>query len=214
MLSALVFDFDGVIIDTESAIIHAWEAMHHDAGLACDRRLLQALIGHVETEIDVWSAFEPSIDRAGLEAEFVRRRRALMAAQPILPGVLRLLDEAASAGVPVAVASNSPHSHVDRHLHARGLRPRFTSVCCIDDVARGKPEPDVYLAALAALGAGASRAVAIEDSVPGHLAAKAAGLRCVVVPNPVTAHCEFEHADLRLVTLADTSLADLNQRFG
>lgn len=120
-----------------------------------------------------------------------------------------MLQTARDAGLRLAVASNSSHQHVDGHLKARGLFANFNAILCRDDVTHGKPAPDLYLAALRHLDLRADEALAFEDSVPGHQAAAAAGLRVVVIPNPSTAHHQFPHATLRTPSMADLTLETL-----
>jgi putative hydrolase of the HAD superfamily len=208
-LRALLFDFDGLIVDTETAYAEAWTGLHEEAGLRADPAVLHAVVGHVDVAADLWVAFPPEADRAELGRRLTERGRRLCRAAPILPGVVELLAEAARAGVVCAVVSNSSHAHVEGHLEARGLREAFATVVCREDVARGKPAPDPYQRALAVLGCGAEEAVAFEDSVPGHEAAAAAGLRVVVVPNPSTERDEFPRAWRRLCSLAGVRLEEL-----
>ena len=208
-LRGLIFDFDGLIVDTETATLDAWHLVHGEDGLAGDPRVLRALVGHVDMEADIWTAYPESYDRSSLSARFLDNTRRRCREAPVLPGVIALLDAARDAGLRLAVASNSSHRHVDGHLSARGLLARFQTVVCREDVPRGKPAPDLYLAALARLGLASDEAVAFEDSMPGHEAAAAAGLRVVVVPNPSTRSDPFPLATLRLLSLADTDLASL-----
>ena len=198
-------------MDTESAIISAWETIHAEDGLTPDRAVLHALIGHVDVVADLWVAYPAGQDRGGLERRFQELARRICREAPPCDGVVALLDRARDAGLRLAVASNSSHRHVEGHLAARGLLGRFAAVVCREDVPRGKPAPDVYLAALAKLGLAAHEAVAFEDSVPGHEAAAAAGLRVVVVPNPSTAHHGFPHATHRLLSLSELDLAALDR---
>jgi HAD superfamily hydrolase (TIGR01509 family) len=209
MIRALVFDFDGLILDTETPIVDAWVQVHVDAGLACVRQEALDLIGEVDHDYDLWKAFGADVDRAFLVKEHRRIKRALMEKQALLPGVRARIEEARELGLSLAIASNSPHSWIERHLPRLGLMEYFNVIRCRDDVARGKPEPDVYLAVLTALGLEGREAIAFEDSSAGSLAAKRAGLRCVAVPNDCTRHHDFSHADLRVATLAEVSLGEL-----
>lgn len=197
----LIFDFDGLLVDTESAIMNAWVRVHAEDGLLPDSAVLEALIGHVDVASDLWVAYPETFPRPALEARFQLIARRLCEEAPPRDGVVELLTAARAAGLRLAVASNSSHRHVDGHLERRGLRAHFSAVVCREDVPRGKPAPDVYLAALEQLGLGSDEVVAFEDSVPGHEAAAAAGLRVVVVPNPATQHHPFAHATLQLATL-------------
>lgn len=208
-LRGLILDFDGLMVDTETATLDAWRRIHDEDGFVADPRILHSVVGHVDVEVDLWTAYPASRDRAGLETRFLALTRRLCREAAVLPGVVELLDAARAAGLRLAVASNSSHRHVDGHLAARGLLDRFDAVVCREDVPRGKPFPDLYLAALEKLGLPADDAIAFEDSLPGHEAAAAAGLRVVVVPNPSTVGDTFVHATLRRASLAGLSLADL-----
>jgi HAD superfamily hydrolase (TIGR01509 family) len=211
---ALVFDFDGLIVDTETPIVEAWVRVHERAGVVYARDHALSIVGHADVAFDPWIAFDAAVDRGALENEHRALHQELLLAQPILPGVLALLDEAQARGLPVGVASNSPRSWVEHHLKRIGLFHRFHALRCRDEVARGKPEPDVYLAAAAALEVTPREAVAFEDSLPGSEAAHRAGFFCVVAPNPSTRHHAFPHAHLRVESLAAVSLATLQHTVG
>ena len=102
---------------------------------------------------------------------------------------------------------------VDNPEHGfRGIRGDFDCACCREDVARTKPYPDLYLAALACLGVSALETVALEDSPNGIAAAKRAGLRCVAIPNSITAQLDLSQADVILGSLAEVSLAELLEK--
>lgn len=208
-LRGLIFDFDGLIVDTETATLDAWRQVHAEDGYEADPRVLHSVVGHVDVVADLWTAYPASHDRARLATRFVELTRQRCREAPVLPGVLALLDEARAAGLRLAVASNSSHRHVDGHLAARGLIERFSAIVCREDVPRGKPAPDLYVAALAHLGLPADDAVAFEDSLPGHQAAAAAGLRVVVVPNPSTAGDTFTRAAWHVSSMDEVTLASL-----
>lgn len=202
----LIFDFDGLLVDTESAIMNAWYQVHAQDGYEPDPKILQSIIGHVDIAVDLWVAYPASFVRSELESRLQVIARHLCEQAPPRDGVLELLAAARAAGMRLAVASNSSHRHVDGHLERRGLRRHFAAVVCREDVPCGKPSPDVYLAALSQLKLEADEVVAFEDSVPGHQAAAAAGLRVVVVPNPSTVHDHFAHATLKLDSLTRCTL--------
>jgi HAD superfamily hydrolase (TIGR01509 family) len=144
-----------------------------------------------------------------LSARAVEQAHARIVAQPPLPGVLDTLRAARRLGLRLAVASSSPHRWVDGHLARLGLTDFFEAVKCSDDVARTKPEPELYLSALDALGVSPLEAIALEDSPNGVKAARRAGLFVVAIPNPVTAQLTFEGESLRLASMADLSLEAL-----
>ena len=213
-VEALVFDFDGLIIDTEHCeyVSIAEQFEHH--GLRYELAHFQKFVG------SAWPTgwVDELIAATGLGLdpdELARRRRdrrdELLADQRVLPGVLDLLAAARSAGVALAVASSSSREWVEGHLSRLELRRWFDAVLTRDDVARAKPAPDLFAAAVDALGAPAGRAVAFEDSHNGCTAAKAAGLFCVVAPNGVTRVQDFSHADMVVRSLADVDLAGLHR---
>jgi HAD superfamily hydrolase (TIGR01509 family) len=213
VLRALIFDFDGLMIDTESALIDAYAAVHARHGVEFDRGLFLRSVGHADYAFDPWHAFEKRADRAELELERKTLNREFDQQLELLPGVLALLDAARGAGLPLGVASNSRHPHVEGHLSRLGLLERFQAISCRDDVASPKPEPDVYRHAMNRLGVPPSFGAAFEDSHTGVVAARRAGLYAVAVPNRSTAHHDFSMADWRLASLADCSLTALQARW-
>jgi HAD superfamily hydrolase (TIGR01509 family) len=213
MIRALIFDFDGLILDTETPLLESWAMIHRHAGLLYPREKAAAMVGHVDLAFDPWSAFPASADRSALDQEQRRLSHALLEDQKVLPGVEDYLREAKALGLRRAIASNSSHPWIDRHLRRLGLADFFEVIKCREDVEHGKPEPDLYRAALHDLGVAPSEAIAFEDSEPGSTAAKRAGLWVVAVPNPSTQHSGFAHADAKVVSLAEVPLAQLLQRW-
>ncbi|MDD2765139.1 MAG: HAD-IA family hydrolase [Opitutaceae bacterium] len=213
MIRALIFDFDGLILDTETPLIDAWAALHERAGLAYARADAHRLVGHIDVDFDPWTAFGPAADREALKTEHRRLSRELTARQPVLPGVSAYLQAARAQGLKLGLASNSSHEHIDRHLTRLGLRLLFDFACCREDVAAGKPAPDLYHRVIGRFAVAPHEAVAFEDSTAGVQAARAAGLWTVAVPNPSTHRHDFSAAHLVLSSLADLPLAGLLQRF-
>ena len=163
VIRALIFDFDGLVVDTETPLIDAWAVVHERAGLACSRADALGLVGHVDIEFDPWAAFGPAADRAALDAEHRRLTRELTARQPILPGVLDYLEEGRRRGLKLAVASSSSHDHVERHLTRLGLRTVFDFIACREDVAAAKPAPEIYNLVVRRLALAPHEAIAFED---------------------------------------------------
>lgn len=209
--SALVFDFDGLLIDTETATLRAWQAefaargtplppelWHTVAGMRGSRATLLAYlrqeIGPFDTD-EVLTSWRARLD-ASLETEDLR------------DGVRACLDAATARGVRLAVASSATGDWVCGHLERVGVLRRFDVITCGHDHPP-KPRPDVYLATIAALGVRAATAIAFEDSPPGVAAAKAAGLYCVAVPNPATAGLSFDQADRVITSFAKGQVWDL-----
>jgi HAD superfamily hydrolase (TIGR01509 family) len=214
MIRAVILDFDGLILDTETALIDAYGDVHADHGVPFDRTLFAHGVGHADFAFDPWRGFPSAADRESLEAQRRAFNRTRTEAKLVLPGTVDLLDQAREAGLRVGLASNSGHDHVDGHLARLGLLQRFDFVACREDVASPKPEPDVYRLVLNQFGLGGREAIAFEDSLTGIIAAKRAGLWVVAVPNASTGHHDFSRADLRLNSLAECRLAELISRFG
>jgi len=211
MIRALVFDFDGLILDTESALIGAYADVHRAHGMPFDEAEFLRSVGHADYAFDPWHAFEKRADRVALETERRRQNRERNVRLPILPGVVALLDAARAAEprLQLGLASNSGHEHCEGHLRRLNLFDRFGIVACREDVPSPKPEPDLYKLVLQHFGLRGHEAIAFEDSHTGALAAKRAGLRVVAVPNPSTAHHDFSHVDLQMASLAEHTLAQL-----
>ena len=154
-------------------------------------------------------------DHDALQEERDRRREILIRTYDPLPGAVTAIDACRAAGLRLAVASSSPSLLVLRHfgfLRERGfnLAPCFEAIICRDHVGdRPKPDPAVYLAALAALDAAPPNTIALEDSLNGVRAARAAGLFTIAVPNRSTAMLDFSQADLVLSSLEEFDLAAL-----
>ncbi|MGH7943942.1 MAG: HAD family hydrolase [Opitutaceae bacterium] len=214
MIRAIVFDFDGLILDTETPLIDAYAEIHGRHGVVFDRAVFLRSVGQAEYAFDPWHGFSPHADRAALEIERRACKDELLLRQSVLPGVLALLGTARAAGIRVGLASNSPHDWVDPHLTRLGLIDRVEFIACREDAHSPKPEPDLYKLVLNKLGARGHEAIAFEDSHAGSLAAKRANLWVVAVPNESTAHHDFSHVDLRVTSLADVTLDALMRRFG
>ena len=215
MLNALIFDFDGLILDTETPEVDVWQDIYREHG-------------H-ELPVDEWaktiggyglSNFDAATHLAGLtgrEAAPLRARYRLEAdaiihAKPIQPGVLDLLTASRDRGLGLAVASSSPHAWVDTHLARLGLAHYFDKVICSENVGPGrtKPNPDIFLEALNQLGVKKEAAVIFEDSPNGVKAARSAGVFVVAVPNPLTARLGVHGADLTVNSLAEVTVDSLN----
>lgn len=212
---ALIFDFDGLIVDTEWPEFQAWQelCLQYNVELSLEAWLPCIGTGATTQVFDPHSHLETlvgcTLDRAEIAASIRPRHRALIEAQPVLPGVEALLREARERGLGLAVASSSPRTWVEGHLSRLGLLDLFDTLACGNEVARTKPYPDLYLAALNQLGAQARHALAFEDSLNGMRAAQQAGIFCVVVPNPLTQYMTFDPPDLRLASLAHATLDEL-----
>jgi len=189
---ALIFDFDGLIVDSESPGYVAWSEVYQSHGCALPFDKYSACIGTIGG-FDLHAYLEEqsgrALDRDGLEAACHSRWHELMQDQPLLP-----------------VASSSTRDWVSGNLQKFGLLDRFDAICTRDDVSVVKPDPELYLLALKTLGVRADEAIAFEDSPNGILAAKRAGLFCIFVPNPLTKQLSGDLADRQLNSLEEFSL--------
>lgn len=215
-LEALVFDFDGLILDTESSAFGSVAEVYREHGIVLDLASWQVVIGtsdHRHWADVLGDQLGRPIEREVWVAYRDRRKLELLAPEVVRPGIVELLDGADKAGVALAVASSSPVEWVVPHLERLDLLGRFAYVVTRTDVGgdprRTKPAPDIYEHALRSLGASPACSVALEDSLNGLAAARAAGLRCVVAPGPVTTGLDFSAADLVVDSLAEVSLGRL-----
>jgi putative hydrolase of the HAD superfamily len=211
-IKAVVFDFDGTLLDTETGAYNAFCGVYAEYGQVLDLKLWALAIG-------TYGGFDPyanlekltgySMDRADLKARFETAHLANIAESTLLPGVLARLEEAKRLGLRIGLASSSDRAWIEQHLEKQGIRHYFEVIRSADDVERVKPDPALYQLAVEALGVEANEAIAIEDSMNGLLAAKAAGLYAIVVPNTVTLQMDFSKADLKLASLEEYSFAEL-----
>jgi putative hydrolase of the HAD superfamily len=215
---ALVFDFDGLILDTESCTYETTAAIFAEHGQTIELGWWHSILGTADRRhwTDVLSErLGRPVDREALVARREARRMAILRELPPADGVVALLDVAADHGIPAAVASSSRLDWVGGHLDRLGLRRRFAAVVTSDDVGgdpdRTKPAPDLFLVAAERLGVPPARCVAFEDSPHGIAGARAAGMAVVAVPGPMTAGLDLGAADLRLSSLADVDLARLRE---
>ncbi len=218
MIKALIFDFDGLVLDTETPEYQTWQSVYAEFGKTLTMENWGQIIGgtaasdfHPLTHLEELTG--RSLADFGLEAR-VRDEsmQTILAAKP-RPGVLETLETAQRLGLRLAVASSSPHWWVDGHLQRLGLFHYFETVQCSEDVSRTKPEPELFLAAQTKLGVGTREALVFEDSPNGVLAANRAGIRVVAIPNPVTQHLNFPPASLTLKEMSDLPLEELLQKF-
>jgi putative hydrolase of the HAD superfamily len=198
---AIVFDFDGLICDTEGAQVRAARNVFaaHDATLPLDRWI--QLIG-TATNDDFWVPWLEEqtgrVDRKSVVREFLHNNEQEVAKLVLNPGVIALLDAAAELHVPVAIASSSPSEWVVPIARRFGIESRFVTIVCREHAPRAKPAPDLYVEALRRLEikpGDSESAVALEDSRNGSLAAKAARMSCIAIPGALTKAQDFSHVD-------------------
>jgi HAD superfamily hydrolase (TIGR01509 family) len=215
MIRAVIFDFDGLILDTEEPVFRSWVEVYEEHGEQLPFERWVEIVGSTTIGFHPQRHLEELIGRPLPQEVLDRRigrRTEYVQAKELLPGVLQHLEEARTLGLKLGVASSSTTGWVKGHLARLGILDRFHCLRCRDDVANVKPAPDLYLAVLECLGVAAAEAFAIEDSPHGITAAKQAGLRCVAIPNTITAGLDLSRADVVLGTLSEVTLSELVTR--
>jgi HAD superfamily hydrolase (TIGR01509 family) len=217
MIHALVFDFDGLILDTEQPVYQSWSELYETFGFTLPFATWATIIGTSDGAFDPRRELErllgQAVDWDTIAPRRLARELELIEQQPILPGVEDYLKDARRLGLKTGLASSSSCQWVTGHLKRRGLADYFDVIRARDDVQRTKPDPELYCAVLAELGVRGEEALALEDSPNGIRAAKQAGMWCVAVPNPLTRQLGLEEADLRLESLAEMGLEEVMGKF-
>ncbi|MEO7932418.1 MAG: HAD-IA family hydrolase [Chthoniobacterales bacterium] len=208
-MKALIFDYDGLVVDSEYPEYLSWKEVYAGYNVELTEQVWTSAVGSV-------NAFDPksTLERStGLAFDWVEinleRRRKLterQLRQTILPGVRELMERGRAEGWRIGVASNSTFIWVDEGLKRLGLRDYVEALRTVDQVTSPKPHPEVYLRVLADLGATAGESLAFEDSQPGITAAKAAGLTVIAVPSALTRHQDLSLADRQVGSLAEFEL--------
>jgi HAD superfamily hydrolase (TIGR01509 family) len=209
---AAIFDFDGVVLDSETPEFESYRATFEAYGAVLALEEWTASVGIWRPGIDwydVLCARTVSFpERSTFEAE--RRQRFLQGVRmEPLPGIVALLDDLRARRVATAIASSASSRWVHRAVGEVGLLDRFDAIVTGDQVARLKPAPDVYLEAARRLGVEPESAVAIEDSATGLASAKSAGLAAIVIPHWLTAGHDLSAADLRVAHAGELDAARL-----
>lgn len=212
-ITALILDFDGLIVDTESPALESWQQIYAEYGQTISLEVWQDALGtnhgfdalaHLISLIaaaDTARATALRDEWPAIKDRRLQLKEALSADQPLLPGVISLLDQADSLGLRCAVASSSSRAWVEGWLIRHDIRARFVGVLTADDVARTKPAPDLFLKAADALGCPPAQCLVFEDSPNGIHAARAAGCPVVAVPGIITSQLQLPPADLVLPSL-------------
>ena len=206
----LIFDFDGLILDTETVEVEIWNNLYAEVGLTFD---MDAYIGVVGSNGPrSFDPAQPLAEREGEKRSFTQirqdfRKLAYQYVEEIepLPGVVELIRNAKLKGYLLAVGSSAASVWINTHLKRLGLLGEFDFVVTFDDVENAKPAPDIFLKVLERAGVSAENALVLEDSQNGILAAHRAGIRAIAVPNAIT-----KIQDFSLATAVITSLVDFD----
>lgn len=199
MIKAIIFDFDGTIIDTETAWYHAFRDAYLEHGVELT---LEQYSGCIGTSLHNFNPYEYlmtdlklPIDKDTFRESVHLQHTSLMQSEQVRSGILDYLNDAQDSGMRIGLASSSPRAWIDKYLEQLEIAHYFETIRTADDVAKVKPDPELYMQTLAALGVEASEAVAIEDSPNGARAALAAGMSCIIVPNTITKSLDFDKSD-------------------
>ena len=216
-IRGLLFDFDGLLVDTESASRAGWEWLYREHGHELPLDAWATVVGTIGAAFDPMAHLEELVGKP-LERDVLDKRRnahemTLVEAEELRPGIADYLAEAERLRLRKAIVSSSSRRWVDLNLGRLERLVGWDAIVTADhDTERAKPRPTLYLEALDLLGLDAREAVAFEDSPNGVRAAKAAGIFCVGVPNPITADLGLDQADLVVGSLAELPLEELLER--
>jgi putative hydrolase of the HAD superfamily len=216
-IRGLLFDFDGLLVDTETPSRLAYEELYRDHGHELPLDKWATLVGTIGAEFDPDAHLEELVgqplDRDRIAQRLRARERELSDLEDLRPGIEDYLAEAERLGLKTAIVSSSTREWIERHLQRLDRWKSWDAIVAADgDVTRAKPQPTLYLDALDALGLKPSEGIAFEDSLNGIRAAKGAGIFCVAVPNPITETFALDEADLLLGSLEELPLDELLAR--
>jgi len=215
MIKAIVFDFDGLILDTETNEYHTWREIYLEHGADLPLDIWAKHVGTIGT-FDPCGYLEECTGRKIDRDQIIQERRARyykkMELEKVRPGVESYIQEAKRLGLHIGVASSSNRSWVEGNLKKLGLIQHFDVIRTSNDVEEVKPNPKLYQLVLEHFGIEPKEAIAFEDSPNGSLAAKRAGMYCVTVPNSITEGLSFGEIDLRLDSMAEMSLIEVMKK--
>lgn len=215
MIKAIIFDFDGTIIDTETAWYIAFRDAYKTHGVDLTLEQYSKCLGtslhsfnpytHLKTHYNL------PIDLQEFKQSVQQQHTEMMIKESIRPGILKLLESAKSQNLKIGLASSSERAWIDKFVKLHGIEDYFECFCTADTVQNVKPDPELYLQALDKLGVEASEAIAIEDSPNGARAAVAAGIPTVVIKNDITKLLPFSEGHHTIETLANYELDRLTE---
>ncbi len=212
-IKAIIFDFDGLILDTESYEYEAWRSIYQAHGVDLPLSDWLPHVGAANEHFNIYAHLSElsgiPVERAEMRPRLIAMMQEMLKGVPPLPGVEDYLATAKQLDMRIGLASNSNRDWILPKLDHIGLTDRFETIVCREDVGAAKPDPAPYLAAISNLEVSADQAIALEDSPTGVQAAKNAGIYCIAIPSPMTKTHNFDHADMRLESLADVPLEEL-----
>lgn len=217
LLRGLIFDFDGLVVDTETARYYAWKEVIESHGVELPLSVWHENIGLPSEAFDPLEYLKQHA-KTPVDFDSVRKRKnevfwSRMEGETLRPGIKEYLEEGKRRGLKMAICSSSPRRWIEQNLPRWGIDGEFDAVVTGSDVERIKPDPELYLKVLALLQLPAESCIAFEDSPKGVQSAKAAGLFCVAVPNSITLETDLAGADVKVHSLAGLPLEELENRF-
>ncbi len=217
MIKAVIFDFDGLIIDTETPWFKTFSEIYQEHGAFLPLETWVQCVGASEKQFDPYDYLEQCInrpvDRDSLRELSKEKYAFFIKGKSVNPGVVNCLENAKSLGLNIGLASSSDRKWVEGYLKNLNLFDYFDYLCTKEQVTNVKPDPELYLNVLNNFEIAGNEAVAFEDSPNGARAAKLAGIYCVIVPNGITRNLHFDQYDLRVDSLEALELPALFERF-
>ncbi|GAC1606337.1 MAG: HAD family hydrolase [Acidimicrobiales bacterium] len=207
-LDAVIFDFDGLMIDSEQVEADLVIQVLAEWGVTASYQDFGHLFGSVDAD-EQWDELLAGWcgkTAADLDARIRTIASVLKDELPLMPGVRELLDAAHARGLGVGIATGNTRVNLERRLGRHGVFDQFDAVVTRAEVARGKPAPDIYQEAARRLGVAPKHCLALEDSVVGCQAALAAGMQVIACPTVVTAHCQYPAGAELVASLLHVSL--------
>jgi HAD superfamily hydrolase (TIGR01509 family) len=215
MIKGVIFDFDGLVFDTETPHYNILNELFKEHGC-------EFPITRWQQEIGTQSGFSPfkylekkinrKVDHDELEKRFKEKFQEILLETEVRPGVEEYLFEAKDLGLKIGLASSSNREWVTNHLQELNLLHHFQCIKTSDDVEYVKPNPELYLETAKCLGLKENECLVFEDSANGALAAKRASMKCVIVPNQVTEAMDFCEVESRINSMSDISLREIIER--
>lgn len=216
MIKAILFDFDGLILDTETTEFTAFQEICKQYDHEMPLEIWSQWTGSTDARKRAYSYLEEALgvplDHAAIGAQHDAVYRDMIGRAEILPGVIEKMEECKRLGLNIGLATSACYDWAGGYLEQYGLIDYFDCIRTKENILHSKPDPQIYREVLAGLRIEAHEAIAFEDSWIGLQAAKGAGIYCVVVPNTMTKSFPFEQADLRLESLLEMDLEQIIAR--
>jgi putative hydrolase of the HAD superfamily len=216
-IKGIIFDFDGLIIDTETPEFRAWENLYRNYDQVFPAEVYLNGVGSAYNDPaplnHLLELMNGQLTRTRIMDELNEIKSVMFDQESLRPGVLEYLKDAKRIGIKIGLASSSERAWIDHFIVLHRIDLYFDCIRTLENVARPKPDPELFTQSVRCMQIEPDEAIALEDSYNGIVAAKQAGLYAVAVPNPVTMHSDFSQADRILNQLSDISLEELIAQF-